>query len=51
MTAARTSAQNAAMEALLEAHATDRLPVVGSDRVLVGLVCFNRRHGHFCVDA
>ncbi len=29
----------------------DRLPVVAGDGTLVGLVCFNRRHGHFCVDA
>ena len=36
---------------LLEARATDRLPVVTGDGSLVGLVCFNRRQGHFCVDA
>ena len=36
---------------LIEAHDTDRLPVVASDGAIVGLVCFNRRHGHFCVDA
>lgn len=36
---------------LLELHQTDRLPVVDDDGTLVGLVCFNRRHGHFCVDA
>jgi CBS domain-containing protein len=36
---------------LLEAQQTDRLPVVADDGTLVGLVCFNRRHGHFCVDA
>ena len=36
---------------LLELKQTDRLPVVTDDRTLVGLVCFNRRHGHFCVDA
>ena len=35
---------------LLEAEQTDRLPVVTVDGRLVGLVCFNRRHGHFCVD-
>lgn len=35
---------------LLDAHATDRLPVVAEDGALVGLVCFNRKHGHFCVD-
>ena len=35
---------------LLDAHATDRLPVVADDGAIVGLVCFNRRHGHFCVD-
>ena len=36
---------------LLELKQTDRLPVVTDDRTLVGLVCFNRRQGHFCVDA
>jgi len=36
---------------LLEINQTDRLPVVEPDGTLVGLVCFNRRHGHFCVDA
>jgi CBS domain-containing protein len=36
---------------LLETRQTDRLPVVEEDGTLVGLVCFNRRHGHFCVDA
>jgi len=36
---------------LLEAEGTDRLPVVADDGAIVGLVCFNRRHGHFCVDA
>jgi CBS domain-containing protein len=36
---------------LLEAdEEADRLPVVAGDGTLVGLVCFNRRHGHFCVD-
>jgi CBS domain-containing protein len=30
---------------------TDRLPVVAGDGTLVGLVCWNRKHGHFCVDA
>jgi CBS domain-containing protein len=35
---------------LLETRQTDRLPVVEEDGTLVGLVCFNRRHGHFCVD-
>lgn len=35
---------------LLDAHDTDRLPVVGDDGAVVGLICFNRRHGHFCVD-
>ena len=34
---------------LLDARQTDRLPVV-ADGAIVGLVCFNRRHGHFCVD-
>jgi CBS domain-containing protein len=36
---------------LLDAEQADRLPVVAGDGALVGLVCFNRRHGHFCVDA
>jgi CBS domain-containing protein len=36
---------------LLDAEQADRLPVVADDGTLVGLVCFNRRHGHFCVDA
>lgn len=36
---------------LLEARDADRLPVVADDGALVGLVCFNRQHGHFCVDA
>jgi CBS domain-containing protein len=36
---------------LRDARQTDRLPVVADDGTLVGLVCFNRRHGHFCVDA
>jgi CBS domain-containing protein len=36
---------------LLDARNTDRLPVVAGDGAIVGLVCFNRRHGHFCVDA
>jgi CBS domain-containing protein len=36
---------------LLDAEQTDRLPVVDGDGTLLGLVCFNRRHGHFCVDA
>jgi CBS domain-containing protein len=36
---------------LLDAEQADRLPVVDGDGTLVGLVCFNRRHGHFCVDA
>jgi len=35
---------------LLEAEQTDRLPVVTAEGRLVGLVCFNRKHGHFCVD-
>ena len=35
---------------LLEAERTDRLPVVTADGRLVGLVCFNRERGHFCVD-
>jgi CBS domain-containing protein len=35
---------------LLETDGGDRLPVVDGDGTLIGLVCFNRRHGHFCVD-
>ena len=35
---------------LLDERATDRIPVV-DDGALVGLVCFNRRHGHFCVSS
>ena len=35
----------------LDADEADRLPVVAGDGTLVGLVCFNRTHGHFCVDA
>jgi CBS domain-containing protein len=37
--------------ALLDADGSERLPVVAEDGRLVGLVCFNRRQGHFCVDA
>jgi CBS-domain-containing membrane protein len=36
---------------LLGEEDTDRLPVVDVHGALLGLVCFNRRHGHFCVDA
>jgi CBS domain-containing protein len=36
---------------LLDADGGERLPVVEPDGRLVGLVCFNRRRGHFCVDA
>lgn len=35
---------------LLDAGAIERLPVVERDGAIVGLVCFNRRRGHFCVD-
>ena len=35
---------------LLEADQSERLPVVLGDGTLVGLVCFNRRRGHFCVN-
>jgi len=35
---------------VLEADETDRIPVVTGEGTLVGLICFNRRHGHFCVD-
>jgi CBS domain-containing protein len=35
---------------LLEATGTDRLPVVGDDGVLLGLVCWSPRNQHFCVD-
>jgi CBS domain-containing protein len=37
--------------ALLDADEGERLPVVAPGGRLVGLVCFNRRQGHFCVDA
>ena len=40
-----------AVELLGADGARDRLPVVAGDGTLVGLVCFNRKHGHFCVDA
>ena len=33
----------------IEARDLDRIPVVDGD-ALVGLICFNKRHGHFCVD-
>ena len=36
--------------ALLDARDADRIPVVAEDGEIVGLVCFNRKHGHFCVD-
>ena len=36
---------------LARVSGADRLPVVADDGTLVGLVCFNRRHGHFCIDA
>jgi CBS domain-containing protein len=36
---------------LLDTEGTDRLPVVDGDGTLLGLICFNRKHGHFCVDA
>jgi CBS domain-containing protein len=36
---------------LLDAGRGERLPVVAPDGTLVGLVCFNRSRGHFCVDA
>ena len=36
---------------LLGDEDTDRLPVVDGEGALLGLVCFNRRRGHFCVDA
>lgn len=36
---------------MLEAQDTERLPVVGEGDRLLGLVCFNRRKRHFCVDA
>ena len=37
--------------ALLEGMDSERLPVVGDDDRLLGLVCFDRRKRHFCVDA
>ncbi len=36
---------------MLEAGDTERLPVVADGNRLVGLVCFNSRKRHFCVDA
>src|ERR687898_2765093 len=33
----------------ITARGLDRIPVVDGD-ALVGLICFNSRHGHFCVD-
>jgi CBS domain-containing protein len=35
---------------LLEATGTDRLPVVGDDGTLLGLVCWSPANRHFCVD-
>ena len=35
---------------LLEVRRDERLPVVDDDGTIVGLVCFNRKRGHFCVD-
>lgn len=35
---------------LLDAADAERLPVVRDDGTLVGLVCFNRRGAHFCVN-
>ena len=35
---------------LLDADQSERLPVVEPDGTLVGLVCFNRHRGVFCVD-
>ena len=50
--APRVSPDDASSRALqlLEAEDTERLPVVEPDGTLVGLVCFNSRRGHFCVD-
>jgi CBS domain-containing protein len=28
----------------------ERLAVVGGDGTLLGLLCLNRKHGHFCID-
>ncbi len=36
---------------LLETADIERLPVVDSDDRLLGLICFNRRKRHFCIDA
>ena len=36
---------------LLDAEDAERLPVVGEENRLIGLVCFNQRKRHFCVDA
>ncbi len=35
---------------LLDSAGTERLPVVDDDRLL-GLICWNRRKRHFCIDA
>lgn len=35
----------------MERAETERLPVVDRDCRLLGLICFNRRKRHFCVDA
>jgi CBS domain-containing protein len=50
--APRVTPADAASRALelLEAEQSERLPVVEPDGRLVGLVCFNRSRGHFCVD-
>ncbi len=36
---------------LLDIAGSERLPVVDDDDRLLGLICFNRRKRHFCIDA
>ncbi len=36
---------------LLDTAGSERLPVVDDDDRLLGLICFNRRKRHFCIDA
>jgi glycine betaine/proline transport system ATP-binding protein len=50
--APRVSPHDASSRALelIEAEDTERLPVVEPDGTLVGLVCFSRRKGLYCVD-
>ncbi len=36
---------------LLDSAGSERLPVVDDDDRLLGLICWNRRKRHFCIDA